>query len=143
MNALRSIYERAHQMNRILFIDDLFLTGIVVQQQIRQTNYSNYLNDSSDYSAIAAKDAYFKVKDYASLTTFERKLDYSRSGNKDAFLIVDWSEFYNFRWQAFVRNEGDNSFNSVFFINDLDKMPNRRELVQIAWKKMKNYYLVP
>lgn len=66
----------------------------------------------------------------------------SISAGQSDFQILDWSELYNYRWPQFIKAlaQPDNSFNSVFLINDLDRMPNRKELVQIAWKKIKNYY---
>lgn len=154
-------------MRRPFFIDDLFLTGIVVQQVLRQTNYpnySNYLNDSNDYSS---SDTDFSA---TSALPVKRRQPLQRSdspafagkrpaarrphhlaaapsdahpNNKSDFQVLDWSELYNYRWPQFIKAlaQPDNSFNSVFFINDLDRMPNRRELVEIAWKKIKNYYL--
>ena len=109
-------------MKKILFIDDLFLTGIVIQrlQQTNYLNYSNYLNDANDL-----KD----LNDYLKADT---------NVDTNTIRILDWSKFYNYRFQKFIKalTQKDNSFNSIFFINDLDKMPNRAKLVEMAWNKM-------
>lgn len=153
-------------MQRPFFIDDLFLTGIVVQQVLRQTNYpnySNYLNDSNDYSSSDTDFSAAARRSAARL--FPQRSDSPATGKRPAarrshhlaatasdapptsyksdFQVLDWSELYNYRWSQFIEAlaQPDNSFNSVFFINDLDRMPNRRELVEIAWKKIENYYL--
>lgn len=117
-------------MKKILFIDDLFLTGIVVQHlHQNEKQQANYLNDNH-------------------MNTENRKTDYklddrNRDDDKD-LRIVNWSEFYNYSWKEFIRAlaKKDKNFNSLAFINDLDKMPNRKKQIRIAWKKMENYYKI-
>lgn len=141
MNALRRIYNEVHAMKKILFIDDLFLTGIVIKERIQQTNYLNYSNNSTDL-----EEEDYSSNDFYDSNKILNKSDL-KAGNKD-FQILDWSVFYNYRWQAFKNEfiktlaQKENCFNSIWFINDLDKMPNRTELVKNAWKNIKNCYQV-
>ena len=123
-------------MERPLFIDDLYLTGVVVQQVLRQTNHPGHhsacSNDSdapNDYSPSGPLGA-------------ERLARPHRLAAGSEFRVLDWSELYNYRWPQFIKAlaQPDDSFNGVFFINDLDRMPNRAELVELAWRKIRAYY---
>lgn len=118
-------------MKKILFIDDLFITGVIIQNIIQNDlNKINYnLQHQQQIESKSKLD-----NDYYSNRSVK---------NSKKFRILNWSEFYNYSWKEFIKTlvKKDN-FNSLYFINDLDRMPNRKELVKIAWKKLKNYYQI-